>query len=972
LNICLKSIKVVICVVLSMSFIFTSFTVTAYIESDRIQNDPSPHTDAFLGRRYSDFKVKTDLDQYKGECINYNAYSVASGGNYDIVSDVDRGQVVKVGFGQEVEFIIEAPEDALYLINFTYMSSDESILPIEASIMVNGEYPFRELKRVLFESRWGNSDSIPVDRYGNEVVPMPNKLKTWENKYIMDSSYRYDDPLFIPLKKGINVLNFKVEEGNILISDISLCSYEELDNYVPKTVEGNNIIIIEAEDITYRNDPSIRPGSVFDLDVTPYEADRRVLNILDPWSFKNAGQKVEYEFYVEQAGYYYIAFNYRQDSKLDFPVFVTIMIDGKIPYQELKAYPFNYSRNFTNMILKDEKTGDKIAVYLEEGVHTISLILSVDPIRHVIENIEDILRDINNLSLEIMKLTGSREDRYRDYDLERHIPDAKRRLLNWAETLEKLYQDITVYNPNVKNIGAFSSVLIASKQLINLSKKPNELPIRMSELSKGPSSVSQHLANLLQSINNNGVAIDKIYVFQNEKSLPKGTNVFVRIYETVKRFILSFTEQDYSIYNTNPEHLQVWVNRPRQYIEILQKMVDEDFTPKTGIKVDLSLMPDQNKLILANAAGKAPDVATAVHFALPFELAIRGALQDLSEFEDFKEVAKRFPPGLLIPSMIGNSVYSVPETFYFWVLFYRTDILQALNIPVPDTLEDVKAILPELQRRGMNFYYPAAGMPSLKTFAATMPLIYQSGGRFYGEQVDRTLLNSEESLNGIRELTELFTIYNIPYDVPSFYQHFRNGTLPIGIADYFMYNLLINAAPEIANLWDIALFPGIVDEKGEVQRWSAGGAENCIIFKNSNKKEEAWEYLKWWTDKNTQVRFGYTLQTTYGREYIWNSANVEAFKELPWNSRHKNVILEQTKWLIEVPRVPGIYMLERELSNAFNAIVLDGEDLRKAVDLAVKRINRETYRKLEEFGYMRNGVMIKPYYLPQIDFIELD
>jgi ABC-type glycerol-3-phosphate transport system substrate-binding protein len=947
----------------------TVISYAQYSGTELNSQTPIYVVDNLLEQRYSNFISNTDLSPYKGQVVKYRASSVILRDGR-IVNDSEKGQVVKVAMGEEVEFTIEAPEDALYYINFTYMSNDDSILPIEASIMVNGEYPFREAKRVLFESRWTQAANIPVDRYGNEVVPMPKKLKAWESKYIMDSSYRHDGPLFIPLLKGTNIITFRVEEGNILVSDILLHPQEDVVDYTPKAVEGNNIIIIEAENITYRNDPSIRPGSEFDVDVTPYKADRRVLNILDPWSFKNSGQKVEYEFHVEQSGYYYIAFNYRQDSKLDFPVFVNILIDGKVPYQQLKAYPFDYSRNFVNVLLQDKTTGEKIAVYLDEGVHTISLVLTLQPLIYVIEAIEDILMEINKFSLEIMKLTGSKKDRYRDYELEKHIPDVKGKLLGWADNLEALYENIAVYNPKVRNIGAFSSLLIASNQLKSLAKKPNDLPRRMSELSEGPSSVSQYLANLLQSINNNGIAIDKIYILQDEKSLPQKANIFVKTYESIKRFVLSFTEQDYSIYNTNPEHLQVWVNRPRQYVEILQKMVDEDFTPRTGIKVDLSLMPDQNKLILANAAGKAPDVATAVHFALPFELAIRGALQDLSEFEDFKEVAQRFPQGLLIPSMIGSSVYSVPETFYFWVLFYRTDILQAINIPVPQTLEDVKSILPELQRRGMNFYYPAAGMSSFKTFAATMPLIYQSRGKFYGDQVDKTLLNDEKTLNGIRELTELFTIYNIPYEVPSFYQHFRNGILPIGIADYFMYNLLINAAPEIANLWDIALFPGIMDEDGSIQRWSAGGAENCIIFKNTDKKEAAWEYLKWWTDRKTQVEFGYRLQTSYGREYIWNSANIEAFKELPWNSRHKEIILQQTQWLIEVPRVPGTYMLERELSNAFNAIVLDGQNLRKAVDLAVKRINRETYRKLEEFGYMRNGVMVKPYYLPQADFIK--
>ncbi|MBN2221342.1 MAG: ABC transporter substrate-binding protein, partial [Vallitaleaceae bacterium] len=261
----------------------------------------------------------------------------------------------------------------------------------------------------------------------------------------------------------------------------------------------------------------------------------------------------------------------------------------------------------------------------------------------------------------------------------------------------------------------------------------------------------------------------------------------------------------------------------------------------------------------------------------------------------------------------------------------------------------------------------SAGMPGIKYFAATMPLIYQHGGRFYGDYVSKTTINEEAALNGLRELTDLFLIFNAPYDVPSFYQHFRDGSIPIGIAEYSMYNLLLNAAPEIADSWDIALFPGVEAENGEVSRYTAGAAESSVIFESSERKEDAWEYMKWWNSVETQVEFGYTLQTTYGKEFLWNTANMDAFEQLPWQSNHKDVIREQAEWMVEAPRVPGSYMLERELSNLYNAVVVNGEQLRTAVDNAVKRINRETERKLEEFGYMKDGVMVKEYLVPSIE-----
>ena len=112
------------------------------------------------------------------------------------------------------------------------------------------------------------------------------------------------------------------------------------------------------------------------------------------------------------------------------------------------------------------------------------------------------------------------------------------------------------------------------------------------------------------------------------------------------------------------------------------------------------------------------------------------------------------------------------------------------------------------------------------------------------------------------------------------------------------------------------------------------------------------------------------MQSTYGSEYIWPTANTEAFAALPLKSDHKKVIMEQMEWMTEAPWVLGTYMLERELSNAFISVTVDGVDARRAMDTAVKRINRETYRKLEEFGYYKDGVMLEEFPTPHVSVVE--
>ncbi|PXW92971.1 carbohydrate ABC transporter substrate-binding protein (CUT1 family) [Streptohalobacillus salinus] len=917
--------------------------------------------------RYSEYLTSAMSNAYDGDVVQFNDLSQLSA---DSLATYAGETVIEANQDETVTFQIEAPRDAYYYIGFDYMIDGDNALPTQLEMKVNGSFPYYELRNLVFENLWENPSEIPLDKYGNEIIPQPIKHDDWLFKYVIDASYRTSEPLLIGLDQGDNEIEITISEGNLRIKAIELAPRRELNAYQSHEVTGDAFIEIEAARQLYlRNDSAIRANASYNVNLMPYSSDKRVLNHIDPDSFKTPGDKISYQFDVEEAGYYHLGLNYQQDAKADFPVFMNVEINGEIPNQLLENYPFLYQNQYTQYTLTDDAL-EPMVIYLAAGTHTVSFQLTIQPIKAALEQIERLTNDIQNLSLELTNLVGPDVDRYRDINVEAYIPGVIDLINGWADEMQDIYQEMNQYDTKSDEVGAFSSLRVAESQLRSLTEEPRELARRKGELSTGTNSVTAYLGNLMQEMNDNGIGIDRFYFYQEDVELPKKASVFSRIAGSVTRFFNTFGEQDYDVSNVNEENLQVWVNRPRQYVEIMQRLIDETFTSETGVKVDLSMMPDQNKLILANAAGNAPDVALGVNYALPFEIGIRDALQDLTVFDDYEEVTRAFSEGMLVPATIQDGVYALPDTMNFWVMFYRKDILADMGLPIPETIEDVRSYLPELQRRGMNFFYPTAGMPGMKIFAGTMPLIYQNGGQLYGDTVHRTMLNENEAIEGMRRLTELFTIYNIPYDVPSFYQQFRDGSIPIGISDYYMYNLILNAAPEIANVWDIALVPGIENASGEIERWSTGGAESNIMFKDTDKTSDAWAFMKWWADKDTQVAFGNTLQTTYGPEYMWNTANLEAYEDLPWANDHKQVILKQAEWIAEVPRVPGSYLLERELSNAYNAIVLDGENLRTAIDLASKRVNRETERKLEEFGFIHEGELIEPYPNPELSSIE--
>ena len=886
--------------------------------------------------------------------------------NYEYVNDV-----LAVKAGDTVTLNIDVPVSGRYVMSFDYLSYDESILPVEMGMKIDGGYPFYEARSMKFETTWV-SDGVDVDRYGNEIVSLPDKLIRWEHKEVMDASYRYSDPLPVELTAGVHKLELNIQEGTLLLGNISLEAPGDVAEYAGSTkAEGNALITIEAEDFYQRNDSSIHAIGEYGSSLSPLSATTTVLNIIDEDSFNEAGQTVSYQFHVDNAGYYYIGMNYRQSEKNDFPVFVDWKIDGEIPNSAFKSYQVEAANKFRTVTLTDDND-DKLSVYLEPGDHIISLTISADNLRYALEAVDEIMSGISDLSLEVTKVAGTNKDKYRDLKLTRYIPDVQDRLLGWVDELYSLAEQAQPY-VNAKSpdkVAAFSYLLIAANQLKSLAEKPNELVYRVDELSTSVNSINRQIANFVDLINDNDLSIDRIYIYQDGARLPKGQNIFQSIGTSLKRFGYSFMGQSYSASNTDESHIQVWVNRPRTYVEIMQKMIDEKFTPETGIEVDLSIMTDAQKLILSNASGDTPDIATGINYSIPFDLAIRGSLVDLSKFDNYKEVFGRYSEGLLVPSVVGDGLYSLPETMNFYVMFYRTDILSKLGLSVPNTMDELIAMLPDLQMRGLNVYYPTAAMLVMRNFHGTTPIIYQMDGALYGDTALDILVDSEATVEGFTELTELFTLYDLPVDVPNFYQHFRNGDLPIGIADFNSYNLILNAAPEIANSWSIALVPGIEDEEnGEVKRYMSGGAESTVMFSSDDEREQkAWQFMEWWSRADIQAEFGQRLQILYGDEYIWPTANLEAFERLPYPTSDKDIILTQAQYILETPRLLGSYMMERELSNAFNDVVVNGDTVRSRIDEVAKTVLRETERKLEEFGYIdSDGNVLKEYEVPSVE-----
>lgn len=893
--------------------------------------------------------------------------------NDDIANLYDKPSIY-LEKGDSLTFVVEIENPGDYTLSFDIAAPESFINVPEGQLMVDGKFLLPDMRRIVFPLFYQNTANIfPKDRYGNDALIRQERLIRWSNMVLRDLNHSQKYPLQLELNQGEHEFTFKLNKETLYLGSIYLSEFSETPNYIryleinPADDPSGVFIEMEAEFPTYKNDTSIRPINDRSLGVTPYDTYNLLLNTIGGESWQTSGSTLYYEFSVPEDGYYLITLRELQNIKNNFTVFRRILINDQVLFDEFHEVPFGYSTDWENKTLGQQ---EPYKIYLKKGKNTLGLQANNSPYHSAIEKIIKVLVDINTLSLEIKKLTGNQVDIYKEWEITEYIPDIKEQLIAIADDLQ-VDMDILM---EINQSGGSEEILtyqLAIDNIRKLAQDPDEIPSQMNRFSEGSGSAAQLLGNILPSLQNQPLALDKIYIHSPDQ-MPEEIEIpFTESFrEGLKRFIDSFRPNKYQTIGADEDEIEVWVNRPRQYVDLIQSLVDENFTKKTGIQVKLSIMPDESKLVLANAADIAPDVALGVSTNVPYELAIRNTLYDLRSFHDFDSFISIYSPGAFLHYIINDSVYAIPETQDFWVTYYREDILNSLEVPVPHTWSEVIEILPELQRYGLNFNSPLSSGSGTKGYLVTAPYLFNHGAELYSNDGFSTGLDSEEAIAAIKFMAESFTIYGMPLTTSSFYDSFRYGSLPIGVSNFETYIKLLTAAPEINGLWAIDLYPATVLEDGRELRYATGSAQACIMFSGTDQPDEAWEFMKWWMSTETQVDFQQQLIMNYGITYLWNSANVEAFQYLPISEEHKAVILEQWEWLQEPVKLPGSYMQEREISNVWNKIVFDGVNTRVAIDNSIVIINREITRKMEEFGFMQDGKKVMEFKIPTIESVK--
>ncbi|GGD51170.1 extracellular solute-binding protein [Paenibacillus nasutitermitis] len=913
--------------------------------------------------------LKKGYPDYEGADVSLDIGHIAqSSGKVEKQTIEGKQAVVTDGLDSWVEWEFEAPESAMYQIDMGYLPLDGKKSSAERALMIDGKRPFKEASRFSFQRYWQEQDGEKYDSQGNQIRSLQNEIRKWRIKPMEHPEKFYNEAYRFYFEKGkhairlIDVREPMAVSSIVLHKPVVLAGYEEiaagylLKGY--KKAEGAPLkfqteIPLEASELSLRAEWNDDPHS------EPKAIQKTNYNVFGGARWKLGGQNASWEFDVQESGLYEFAFRYAVPIQNQV-AHRTIRIDGEVPFKEMQEYVFPAIQGWYIEPLKDENN-EPYQFYLTQGKHVITVEGTLGPIRQVTEDITNVIDNLSELSQDVVKITASSKDangkittdRNQDWNLERYIPNLVERLNTAAGVFERSYALIRESNGG-KMPSYGQSLQTAISMLNKMAGDTEEIPYMLNEVG----TVSGALGTTVQSLKEQPLYFDYMLASPPGTDYPSGYSSFLENMEaTAVKFSGSFNKDSAGQDAAGDEKvLKVWVARGREWTDIIKSMILEDFTPRTGIRVEINTVPlgSEHLLLLAYTGGKAPDVALGVTPNIPVEFSVRGAVVDLNSFPDVDEVKQRFIPEALVPLAFNGGLYAIPETVDFNLLFYREDILNRIGTKPPQTWQEVYALLPRLQEEGMSFYYPAG--PGGYT-----PFLFQHGGSFYSKDGLKSELNTPEALSAFKEWTNLFNNYKMPLQA-DFYQRFRNGEMPIGIGNYDFYVKLSTSAPELNGRWKMIPLPGIEREDGVIDRSASGAgavsallgttAQTGLIMSSTKYKQESWELLKWWMSEETQERFGLEVESMVGVGSRWNSANVEAIKGMAWSRDQLDAILEQWKWLREQPVVLGGYYTQRHITNAWNKAVLLGDNERIALEDAVKEINKELTRKREEYNTM--------------------
>ena len=626
-----------------------------------------------------------------------------------------------------VTWKVNVPEAGFYNLYLEYITVESRGVAIERSVYINGELPFDDAGNIIFTRTWTDASEPKVDNQGNEIRPSQVEVYKWQSTFCKDDMGYIINPYQFYFEAGENTITMEGVNEPMVLKKLTLAAIDDSVTYEEYLAncpgEGNSetninyVQVVQGEDSTIRSESSLY--AKYDKsapNTQPYSVTNTILNYVGGETWCSAGQWIEWEFSVPEDGYYNITVKGRQNYARGSVSSRTVYIDGEIPFEEMEEISFEYENDWNNLTLADAD-GNPYKIYLTEGTHTIRLEATLGGSGILLEELEDSIYRLNQIYRKLLVYTGATPDQYRDYNIDQVYPEVMEAMDLESQLLYKIVDEMVAYTGQKADKIATAQTL--AQQLERFVEKPNKITEEFTTFKDNITSLGTAVLNMGET----KLDIDYLVITSTDTEPEKDeANFFSKMWHEIKAFAATFYV-DYDavgdVYEENDEEVvTVLILSGRDQGTILKSMVDDTFTPDTGIKVNVEVVA-ANASLSAVMAGRGPDVVLSVGAAQPVNYALRGAAEDLTQFEDYQEVLSSYTESSYQQYCLDGAIYAIPETQTFNVMFYRTDVLEQLELEVPQTWQDLIEMLPTIQGNNMSICIPSAAGSSGSASAST-------------------------------------------------------------------------------------------------------------------------------------------------------------------------------------------------------------------------------------------------------------
>ncbi len=900
-------------------------------------------------------EITVDLKKYTA-----SADMVASVGEQGILTE-DSGTIT---------WEFQAAESGFYNVELGYIALPGTTSDIQRKVYIDGEIPYEALSQIVIK-RWWQDGEIKIKNH-NEIRPEAAEIYSETLWFLEDYQRRNNEPLLVWLEKGKHTIGFEVIKEPLEFTSITFKAAERPAAYAEAIsslksqyqVYGGDNVICQAERMTEGTVGIVKSSSSIniqknysDAELQPYHPYYIVYNTIGAENWAQPGDSITWKVEVAQEGLYELTFKGRQNINRGVTSYRRLYVNGQVPYSEMNAVGFDYQNGMNHYTVADGE-GNPYLFHLQAGVNTITLENVMGPMGGIITRVEESMVVMNSAYLDVIQLTGQVPNRFIDYEIMKKLPDFKDNMREQSEILYAIIDDIVdITGEKGENTAMLEKMAMEASWLAD---DPESVIMELGQFKNNVSALGTWLVNVASM----PLELDYLVLSAENAELPRAKDtLFAGIGNGTVRFFSTFfiknsqiTESDTG--NTS-KSVKVWLaSFGREQAQMIQNMIEEEFTPNTDISVNLQLIP-VDVVLRAALAGNGPDVVIGLGQSTLQDFAMRNAVQELSGLEGYQEATERFYKSSLEASAFQDGYYGIPEQTTFMMLFTRDDILEELGLEVPDTWQELREMIPELQKNNYNIYIPnvqqTEASASSSSIAYNMNLylgmVMQNGGNAYlGEGNDYGIesgLAEDAAMIAFKDYTDFFTGYGLDVQV-DFSNRFRTGEIPVGITGYTTFNQLEIFAPEIKGLWSFHPVPGVEKEDGTIDRSFVVDTTQSVIMAKNRDLDSSWEFVKWWTSTDTQLQFANSLEALMGTSARYAAADPEVLKQLPWSNVELKSLLTQFEQTVGIEAVPGNYMTTRMVQYSFTDVVSDHANPRETLYLNIKDINQELSRKREE------------------------